>query len=225
MTELILQPGEEGAEDGDGQPVALDVEPTYGDPVHLEGWYEVDPIPGGKRFQGAWLVLDDGTRYVIAYRPVPEHFPFLEKHVRVRGRPYVPGADTQHVQATHLEVHSIALAPGEMPYASPPTEPLPPPVARTASELAARDGRWVQVVATLESLRRDADGYLGSAQLRLADATTVRARNVRIEEWSRHKGKLVTVTSRVAQLGDRKSARFELIGWHAIRPGAKFSHL
>jgi hypothetical protein len=96
----------------------LDLEPTYGNLVRLTGVYEVDPIPGGKRFQGAWLVLDDGTRYVIAYRPVAEHLQYLEKRVHVEGRTYTPGADTQHIQATHLEVQRIELAPGETPYVS-----------------------------------------------------------------------------------------------------------
>jgi hypothetical protein len=112
-TSVVLELYDEGVEDGDEQQVGLDVEPSYGDPVRLEGRYEVDPIAGGKRFQGAWLVLDDGTRYVIAYRPVPGHFPFLSKRVVIQGRPYMPGRDTQHIQAPHLEVQSIELAPGE----------------------------------------------------------------------------------------------------------------
>jgi hypothetical protein len=195
---------------------SLDIEPTYGDPVELVGRYQVDPIPGGKRFQGAWLVLDDGTRYVIAYRPVPEHFQFLEKRVRIEGRPYMPGSDTQHIQATHLEVHTIELAPGETPYAVRPLEPIPPPVVRTASEVAARDGRWARVVGQVMSVEDDPDGYLELARLRLADDAIVVANNVLRTEWSHYVGKLVTVTSRVVRVEDGEAVAFELVGWRKV---------
>lgn len=216
---MILELYDEGVEDGDEQQGGPDVESNYGDPVWLQGRYEVDPIRGGKRFQGAWLVLDDGTRYVIAYRPVPEHFPFLAKRVLIQGRPYTPGRDTQHIQASHLEVQSIELAPGETPYPSPPTELPAPPVARTAAELAAHDGHWVQVIGTLESVRDDPKGYLGIARLRLADGTQVQAQGVRTEEWACHEGKLVTVTSRVTHSESGGPVTFELIGTHAICRG------
>lgn len=219
MEQIVPLLGNEDTSGDDQQPVALDIEPAYSDPVRLEGRYEVDPIPGGKRFQGAWLVLDDDSRYVIAYRPVPEHFEFLDKRVLVRGRPYMPGRDTQHILATHLEVHSIELAPGETPYLLPPAKPVAPPVARTATELAARDGRWVQVVGTLESVRDDPDGYLGIARLRLADGTEVQARRVLAAEWSRRCSKTVTVTSRVERVEDGDLVSFELVGWYAICEG------
>jgi hypothetical protein len=199
--------------------LGLDTEPTYGDLVQLTGRYEVDPIPGGKRFQGAWLVLDDGTRYVIAYRPVPEHFRFLEKRVRVEGRPYRPGADTQHIQATHLEVRTIELAPGETPYTVPPTEPIPPPVLRTASEVAARDGRWARVVGRVEAVEDDPDGYLKLARLRLGDGIEVIVRNVLGAEWSQYVGKTVTVASRVVSIEDGGTVTFELVGWREVCEG------
>lgn len=198
---------------------ALDIEPTFGALVQLEGRYEVDPIPGGKRFQGAWLVMDDGTRYVIAYRPVPEYFKFMEKRVLVRGRPFTPGPDTQHIQAQHLEVNSIELASGETPYASPPTELVAPPIVKTTSELVKRDVRWVQVVGVLESVQGDSDGYLGIARLRLADTAEVQARNVSIGDSARHEGKVVTVTSRVARTEKSGEVTYELIGWYAICEG------
>ena len=210
----LLDP--EAPESDDLQTDALDIEPSYSDPVQLEGYYEVDPIPGGKRLQGAWLALDDGTRYVIAYRPVPEHFAYQDRRVQVEGRPYVPGRDTQHVVATHLEVHSIQLAPGETPYLLPPEKPLAPPVVRTATELAAREGRWARTVGTIESVHHDPGGYLGLARLRLEDGAEVRARDVRVAEWSRHRGKTVVVTSRVARAEIRELAPVELIGWYAI---------
>lgn len=195
---------------------ALDLDPRYGDPVQLTGVYEVDPIPGGKRFQGAWLVLDDGTRYVIAYRPIPEHFQYLEKRVRIEGRPYVPGADTQHIQATHLAVQAIELAPGETPYELPPTEPIPPPIVETGGEAAARDGRWARVVGHVVSVEDDPDGYLKRGRLRLSDGTEILAPNVLGAEWLPYVGKPVVVTSRVAQVRDGETATFELTGWREV---------
>ena len=216
MEDIVPLRSVEDTAGDDQQPFEPDVEPAYGDPAQFEGRYEVDPIPGGKRFQGAWLVLDDDTRYVIAYRPGSKHFKFLDKRVLVRGRLYMPGRDTQHILATHLEVHSIELAPGESPYLLPPTEPVAPPVARTAAELAARNDRWVQVVGSLKSVRDDPDSFLGISWLRLADGTVVCARNVRMEKWSRHVGEAVTVTSRVTRLDDGGVVSFELGGWYAI---------
>jgi hypothetical protein len=61
-----------------------DLEPTYGPDMECEGRYEVDPIPGGKRFQGSWLILDDGTRYVLSYRPHPDHMLNLRLHCHRR---------------------------------------------------------------------------------------------------------------------------------------------
>jgi hypothetical protein len=94
-----------------------------------------------------------------------------------------------------------------------------PPVARTAAELAAHDGRWVQVIGTLESVGDDPDSYLGIARLRLADGTHVLAHSVRNDEWARHQGKLVTVTSQVVRSESGRPWRFELIGTHAICRG------
>ena len=195
------------------------IEPTFGQTMSFEARYEVDPIPGGKRFQGAWLTLDDGTRYLVAYRPVPEHLPFVDKRVEVGGRPYKPGLDTQHVQATHFQIDSIELAPGETPYATPPTELPAPPVVRTGPRLVACAGNWVQVIGTLESVHDDPDGYLTDGRLRLADGSEVLVRNVRRADWSGLQGKQVTVISRAAQSEERGKVAAELIGWHAICEG------
>jgi hypothetical protein len=193
------------------------VEPSREEIVQLEGCYEVDPIPGGKRFQGAWLVLDDGTRFVIGYRPIAAHSEFIDKRVVVKGRPYMPGPDTQHIMATHLEIHSIELAPGETPYANPPTEVPAPPLVRTAGELAARCGHWVRVQGTLESVRKDPDGYLNIALLRLQDGSPLQAQNVRLAEWSRYEGKQVTVLSRVEEIETAGTTACQLVGWYAIK--------
>lgn len=197
MEEITLPPVDEGAEDSVTSAIDLDVDSAYGEALELEGRYEVDPVAGGKRFQGVWLVLDDGTRHLLAYRPVPEGFQFIDKRVRVRGRPYLPGSDVQHIETMHLAVDAIELAPGETPYLSPPTHPAPPPAAHTGAALAAREGRWVQMVGALQSVEDDPDGYLGVARLRLVDGTQVYVRNVLKGEWSPYLGQWVTATSRV----------------------------
>jgi len=202
--------------DDQAPPIGPDLEPTFSDPVQLEGRYEVDPIPGGKRLQGVWLVLDDGTRYAIAYRPIPEQFQFIDKRVRIYGHPYTPGRDTQHVMATHLQVDSIELAPGETPYPSPPAQVPPPPLVQTANQLAARAGRWATLIGTVESVQNDPDGYLGIALLRLQDGTEVLARNVSIDTWSSYQDKLINVTSRVEQVTTGNVTTFELCGWYTI---------
>jgi hypothetical protein len=194
------------------QPVEMDIEPSFDDPVRLEGRYEVDPVPGGKRFQGSWLVLDDGSRYVIAYRPVAAHFAFIDKRVVIHGRPYMPGADTQHMGAQHLQVDTIELAEGETPYTSPPAEPPLPPLARSIADLSPRRGRWVRVVGRLETVEDDPDSYLGLAVLRLADGSQLRARYVPKAAFRRYVGQMVTVISRLDE-GDQAP---ELIGWYAI---------
>lgn len=200
-------------------PPVPDLEPSYGEPVQLEGRCEIDPIPGGKRLQGTWLVLDDGTRYVISYRPERAYFQFADKRVVVRGRPMMPGSDVQHVLTMHLTVESIVLAPGEVPYGSPPEQLPAPPLVKTAAALAALDGRWAQVAGVLESVRKDPDGYLSLASLRLADGAEIVAFNVPQSEWERYVGMLVTVVSRVGRPEDGEQAALGLVGWYAICEG------
>jgi hypothetical protein len=131
----------------------------------------------------------------------------------------MPGADTQHIQATHLEVRTIELAPGETPYAVPPTEPIPPPVVRTTNEVAARDGRWARVIGRVEAIEDDPDGYLKLARLRLGDGVEVIVRNVLGGEWSQYVEKTVTVASRVAAITDGETVAFELVGWREVCEG------
>jgi hypothetical protein len=189
-----------------------DVEPNYGDACRLEGRYEVDPIPGAKRFQGVWLVLDDWTRYVIAYRPVREQFQFINKRVLIQGRPYLPGSDTQHIKATHLAIDSIELAPGEEAYDEVPQGVPLPPVVRTAEELATCVGRWVRLIGTLEGLEEDPESYLGIATMKLADGSVIRTWGVVMKSWAKLQNRKVTVISRVERVKNEPA----LTGWYAF---------
>jgi len=193
-----------------------DLEPEVGETICLEGRYEVDPIPGGKRFQGAWLVLDDGSRYLISYRPVPDHFCFLNKRVCVQGKPYLPGRDVQHMGATHLEVEAIGLAVGEVPYENPPVELPLPPLVRNWRDLAALDDQWVRVVGVVSAVQDDPDGPLGLAHIRLADGNVLPARNALRSRWEGHVGQTVTVTSRIRWIENAGRTDPELVGWCEI---------
>jgi hypothetical protein len=186
----------------------------------LEGQYEVDPIPGGKRLQGSWLVLDDGRRYVVSYRPVPEYFAFLDKRVVVQGRPYWPGRDTQHVGATHLAIDSIELAPGQVPYESVPTEVPQPPIVRTGDALDRREGRWARVVVVVIAVDDDPDGYLCVAQLQMMDGALLWVRNTLRNKWCDCVAQTVTVTGRWQRVVTPENEDgFELVGWCAVAIG------
>jgi hypothetical protein len=200
------------------------VDSDFASIVHCEGRYEVDPIPGGKRFQGTWLVLDDGTRYVLSYRPVPEYFPFVDKRVSVTGLPYTPGRDTQHILAAHLQVVSIELAPGEKPYARPPAILPAPPLLRTSDDIIARIGRWGQVVGWLTAITDDPNTHFGIGHLKLEDETRITALYAAEELWSHYLHRKITVMSRIEakeidDTSENDGSEVVLIGWYAICRG------
>lgn len=202
----------------------LDVETVYESIRQCEGRYEVDPIPGGKRFQGSWLVLDDRTRYVLSYRPMPDFFPYVNKRVIITGRPYHPGSDTQYIQAAHFQVTDITLAEGESPYEEAPTQLPAPPLLHTTAELCAYAGRWVQVVGKLVALIEDPDAYFCIAHLQLAGGDVIIARNAAKSLWGSFIRRTVTVTSRVEVELSRSTpgistAGIALVGWYALCPG------
>jgi hypothetical protein len=122
--------------------------------VTLGGTYEVDPVAQGKKFQGAWLLPEGGKeRLVLSYRPEPKYFAFIGKRVVVTGRHRVLPPYVQQIGADHFDLHSIALAKGEAPYAEVPKQIPAPPLADSKEKLAALSGRWARVygrVLTLE---------------------------------------------------------------------------
>jgi hypothetical protein len=201
-----------------------DVEPSYGPVTRFEGRYEVDPIPGGKRFQGTWLVQEDGVRYVMSYRPVPEYFPYADKRVIVIGRPYQPGRDTQHMLAAHLQVLSIELAPGEISDTDIPTELPAPPLLRTAEDVFMRDGKWGQIVGRLVALEDDPDTDFSTAYIQLEDGTHLTARYAAPSQWQSYLGSTLTVMSRIEVVASHQNSadakrKVVLTGWYAVCPG------
>ncbi|MBP9203260.1 MAG: hypothetical protein KBG28_04795 [Kofleriaceae bacterium] len=65
----------------------------------------IDPRPGGKKFQGVWLELADGQRWVIDYRPRAVWTDFADRPVRVTGGCYLPFG--QAIAATHFRVATL----------------------------------------------------------------------------------------------------------------------
>jgi len=198
-------------------------ETTYGEECVLEGRYEVDALPGGKRFQGTWLVLEDGRRFVLSYRPDPKRFGFIHKRVRVRGRPYQPGVDTQHISADHFQVMTMDLAPGETPWPEPPLTIPAPPLVQRGDQLAAAP-RWVSVAGRLVSVEKVPDEYFGRAMVRLDDDTAVIVEPVTLSEWDIHIGQVVTVTGPLRRRGEDEEPRgypYELGRPHAVCPGIR----
>ncbi len=119
-----------------------------------------------------------------------------------RGRPYRNPSHIQSVVATHLELHSIELAPGEPAYEPPPSELPAPPLVRTLSELEARRGRglWVHCAGVLASLRtagEDEAPWLAGT-FRLEDGAELPLRNIpRRQPFAELEGRSSTILARI----------------------------
>lgn len=72
----------------------------------------IDKKPGGKRFQGVWLVEESGQEWLIAYRPDPWWRPFEGEWVLVKGESYQPQG--QSIGADHLRVERLRIETPEM---------------------------------------------------------------------------------------------------------------
>jgi hypothetical protein len=180
---------------------AADVERLHGRRVIVEGRYEVEPVPGGKRLQAALIVLPDGTRLIRSYRPVAEEYGLVNRRVLAVGTVYRDageGQEVQQVRAPHFRPERIGLAPSESPYYStPPTELPPPPVVATARDFDAQADRWVQAWGTLMRVTpHQEDGLWANAVVKLTDGTEVHVRAVALSRWAPHVGQPVTMIGR-----------------------------
>lgn len=70
---------------------------------------EIDAQPGGKRFQGVWLV-HAGERWVVDYRANGYWRPFEGLSVRVTGQRWSPDPRAQAIQAPHFRVARLEVA-------------------------------------------------------------------------------------------------------------------
>lgn len=86
----------------------------------FEATLEIDAEPGGKRFQGVWLVLSGGERLVVDYRATAWWMSFRGRKVRVTGEHWTPDPRAQSIGAAHFRVHELSLIdPHQEPFADP----------------------------------------------------------------------------------------------------------
>jgi len=183
---------------------------------------DMDRLSGGKRLQATVLHLDDGRRLLASYRAVEAYFQYVDKRVVVEGQHYTNPPEVQSVQADHFRITSIALAPGETPYATPPTQLPTPPTVKTRAELEARDGRWVQIFARLKTGSKHTDDDWCDAVATLDDGTEVWASMYKTtfnEVWKPLFGKRVTLIGRAFVDAKDPRQRFKLQSQVAICPG------
>ena len=162
---------EESKEQLEVIPSMMELRRYDGQAARVEGRYEVSPVTGSKRLQPVVIVLDDCTRLLRAYRPVPAEFRFLERRVHLYGRAGTSAGHDPHVQQVEapqiLEVERLDLAPGETPVDPVPSELPCPPRASNAAELRARLERWVRVVGVLERFEElEDESFWGRAHIR-----------------------------------------------------------
>jgi hypothetical protein len=68
----------------------------------------IDAEPAGKKFQGVWLELADGRRWVVDYRPREIWRSFEDEEVLVTGHCYQPFGAA--ISATHFQVEQMRFA-------------------------------------------------------------------------------------------------------------------
>ena len=71
----------------------------------LDATVRIDAAPSAKRFQGVWLELADGARWVIDYRATEIWTGFGDQAVTVTGHRWHPMG--QAIQATHFKVATM----------------------------------------------------------------------------------------------------------------------
>ncbi len=178
---------------------------------------EIDRVPGGKRFQGTWLIRDDGRIHVVSYRPKPEWFGFVGKRVMVAAVDNNPPAHAQQIGADHVAVIDIKLV-DNVPAPSPALSTLPAaPWVATADALAKLEHRWVSVAVLAPPQPTACDGWCDVA-LTLDGGGGIVTTRESASTWERsfkgHVGELVTVVGRVSL-----EAGKPFIGTAAVCPG------
>jgi hypothetical protein len=183
-----------------------DVDRLHGQKVRVEALYDVEPSPGGKGLEAAYLLLDDGTELVRSYRPVEAELGFVEKRVVAVGTVYRDAGQAEHIQqlmAPHFYPDHIELAAGETKVEPPPAKRAPPPTIASVAELASRSRRWVQVTATLEGLTAKGDTDWSEGRLKLANGDTIVIPTVYHRHWRELVGTEITVVGKVIATGER----------------------
>lgn len=105
--------------------------PDASDELHAT--LRIDAQPSGKKFQGVWLELADGTRYVVDYRARELWRGFEGAEVIATGHCYEPFG--QAISARHFRVASLRFA--APPARSVPFRALGPEIVLTGELVAA----------------------------------------------------------------------------------------
>ncbi|MCY1056675.1 hypothetical protein [Nannocystis sp. SCPEA4] len=114
-------------------------------------------------YQPSTLSLDDGTRLVLAHRPLPGYLAFVDRRVVVAGWP----AGSQY-----FRVATMSLAPGEVAREGVIDHLPPPPQVRSGAELRRHLDHWVLAVGTVERVDDAGKGH-SELVLRLGDGARV----------------------------------------------------
>ncbi len=214
-----VEPAVEPAAAGHEAPAPAAPETTRQEPAvteddelqEVEGVFDIERFAGYKRFQGSWLHLDGGGKLVLSYRPMLDYTAFVERRVIVRGEHYSP--EGQAISARHFRVTSMRLAAGETARDDVEDGQLPlPPVVRTHDEFKAREGRWIQLYATLVSARPDGN-FWRDITLRLDDGATL---DSKIQKFYFERLEKDPVGERVTILGNVFSTRPEPGSFNAL---------
>ncbi|MBW2702328.1 MAG: hypothetical protein JRF33_16030 [Deltaproteobacteria bacterium] len=188
--------------------------------ARIEGRYDVCPVAGSKRLQPVVIVLDDGTRLLRAYRPIPSEFGFIDRRVHLTGRAGLDSGQDEHVQQVEapqiLEVSQLELAPGEKAL-NPVPDSLPaPPRVVDAEGLALRRNLWARVVGNLALLEeKPNESFWGRAEIELEDASLLTRDPVPMSRWADLRGRQISAVGRV----EETDAGWSLVGMGAICAG------
>lgn len=182
--------------------------PPSTEPDALQGFFDIDRISGGKRFQGSWLELPDGERLVLSYRPLRDYLAYVEKQVVVTGERYQP--EGQAISGPHFRVESMRLAEGETARATVPTSLPVPPLCRDQAAVLDRLDRWAQVVGTLVDAHEIGSRGWYEVVLRLDDGTELRLTEfgTMVDHLYRPRfGTRVTITGQLSRADDSGGLR------------------
>lgn len=172
-------------------------EPTYAERTTVIGLLDMARVAGGKRLQPTVLYPDGGGEpLLLSYRPVRAWFGFVERRVRVVGRPWTPGAETQHVNGAHFEVETITLEDGTLP---PELDRLSPATLVDRADGLPDVGRWVRLRGTLKRIE-DVDGRWATGVLTVAGGE-VRLRQVPVSRLRERLGQDITAVGAVGEGG------------------------
>jgi hypothetical protein len=92
---------------GGGTPAVKETTPTKSPTTERRATLRIDAEPGGKNFQGVWLELADGKRWVVDYRPRDFWKSFEDKEVIVTGGCYKHDPRVQAISSQHFRVDTM----------------------------------------------------------------------------------------------------------------------